>query len=57
MPLPQKPLCPKEVADVLNRSPRWVRRMCRQGRIATLPLGTPYMIPFSEIERLLSSSK
>jgi excisionase family DNA binding protein len=50
----KKPLAPKELAELLGRSERWVQRACRSGAIRTFPIGRPYRIPAEEVDRLLS---
>lgn len=48
-----RPLTPKEFADAIGdlRSPRWVRRQCRLGRLATVTDGRPYLIHPDELRR------
>jgi hypothetical protein len=41
-----KPITPKEFADMIGRSPRWVRAQCKAKKIPTLPPHRqPYLIP------------
>ena len=48
-----RPLAPKELAELLGRSVRWVQRQCHAGVIACFPIGRPYRIPATEVRRLV----
>jgi len=39
-------MTPKEVADLIRRTPKWVAAQCREGKFPTLPPHRrPYLIP------------
>jgi hypothetical protein len=39
-------ITPKQVADMVGRSPKWVCKQCREKKFPTLPPHTrPYLIP------------
>jgi hypothetical protein len=43
-------MTPKEVAEIIRRSPKWVATQCRLGRFPTLPPHRrPYLIPRSAL--------
>lgn len=48
-----RPLTPKEFADAIGdvRSPRWVAKQCRLGRLKTTSAGRPYLIHPVELAR------
>lgn len=51
-----EPVTCKELAYYLRlRTPRWVASECRAGRIETLPVGRPYLIPADEANRILAT--
>lgn len=57
LPASPEPLAPKDLALLINRSERWVRRQCHAGKIKVLPVGVPYRIPRTEAERFLQPSE
>jgi len=45
-------ITPKQFGEMLGRSPAWVRRECREGRIPTYPKQKrPYLIPRQALSR------
>lgn len=51
-----EPFTVDEFAQRVRRSPEWVSDRCRAGGIKTLPVGKPYLIPPTELMRLLTLS-
>jgi len=46
----------KELAFVLGRNPKTIRRLIGIGKINTLPVGKPYLIPVREYARLTGAA-
>lgn len=51
------PMTPKQIAPLLGRSTRTIQRLCARGRVRTVPVGRPYLIPSAEVDRLLAHAR
>lgn len=49
-------LRPRQVAELLNVSERTVRALVASGRLRSVKIGAARLIPFAELEKLLSES-
>lgn len=50
-----EPLTTAELGYYLKRSSKWVSAKCHSGEFETLPVGTPYLIPARECNRILKN--
>ena len=53
----QKTISPRELGDLFGKSPRWSRKLIRENRIQAIKEFGSYMIPISEVDRILNSAE
>ena len=53
----QKTISPRELGDLFGKSPRWSRKLIREKRIEAIKEFGSYMIPISEVDRILNSAE
>jgi len=53
----QKTISPTELGDLFGKSPRWSRKLIREKRIQAIKEFGSYMIPISEVDRILNSAE
>lgn len=53
----QKTISPRELGDLFGKSPRWSRKLIRENRIEAIKEFGSYMIPISEVDRILNSAE
>ena len=53
----QKTISPRELGDLFGKSSRWSRKLIREKRIQAIKEFGSYMIPISEVDRILNSAE
>ena len=53
----RKTISPRELGDLFGKNARWSRKLIRKKRIQAIKEFGSYMIPISEVDRILNSAE